>query len=164
MRTSEAAIACLLCLAWNAAPGAAPSPLPLSLQDPRSGAEVRLEPGARALHLVFFATWCPPCLDELDRLSQLEARWSGRGYRLVLIAVPTRQSPARLAKFIDEREPPGQVLFDADGRAQAALRAEQLPVHIVLDAAGVELLRSGGLDASFEDALARLLQKGTTSS
>jgi len=36
---------------------------PLVLVDPRSGAAVRLEPGAPALHLVFFATWCPQCLD-----------------------------------------------------------------------------------------------------
>jgi thiol-disulfide isomerase/thioredoxin len=155
------AIASVACFVLGGPSSSAPAPLPLTLQDPRTGAEVKLEPGPGVVHLAFFATWCPPCLAELDRLSQLEARFGADGYRLVLIAVQTRQSPARLAKFVEEREPPGRVLFDAAGRAQAALRAEQLPAHVVLDAAGVEQLRSDGLDTSFEEALGRLLAKGT---
>ena len=32
---------------------------------------VVLEAGPPALHVVFFATWCPVCVDELDRLARL---------------------------------------------------------------------------------------------
>ena len=41
-----------------------------TLTDPTTGKPVAVEPGARALHLVFFATWCPTCVDELARLGE----------------------------------------------------------------------------------------------
>ena len=47
---------------------------------------------AEVLHLVFFATWCPPCVQELERLADLEERWGNRGYRLVLVAVRNRHT------------------------------------------------------------------------
>ena len=63
-----------LILLLAAAGGASAAGLPVALQDPNSGYEVELKAGAPALHLVFFATWCPPCVKELGRLAELEAR------------------------------------------------------------------------------------------
>ena len=41
--------------------------LPVELIDPRLDRAVELQAGDAALHVVFFATWCPPCVDELER-------------------------------------------------------------------------------------------------
>jgi thiol-disulfide isomerase/thioredoxin len=114
----------------------------LRFTDPISGADVGLEPGPRALHLVFLATWCPPCVDELESLADLVARWDDTGYELVLIAVPSRQSSERLQRWLRERELPGRLLFDADGRAQRAFGVVDVPTHVVLDADGAEILRA----------------------
>jgi peroxiredoxin len=109
---------------------------------------------------VFFATWCPPCKEELSRLTELEARFGDRGYRLLIIAVSTRQSAERLAGFAAEHRLPGELLFDAGGDAERAWGVERLPTHIVLDASGREALRSGGLDATVSAAVERLLREG----
>jgi thiol-disulfide isomerase/thioredoxin len=111
------------------------------------------------LHLVFFATWCPTCVDELVRLGELEARWGGQGYRLVIVAVRARQSADRLADFVNEQHPPGRVLFDAKGEAESVWKAERLPTHVVIDASGREVARASGLDGEVERALAELLAK-----
>jgi thiol-disulfide isomerase/thioredoxin len=130
-----------------------------TLEDPATGAPVDVKPGAQALHLVFFATWCPDCIDELTQLGGLEARWGEQGYRLVIVAVRTRQAADRLADFIKEKRPPGRLLFDVSGEAERAWNATQLPTHVVLDASGREVARSNRLDGKVEAAIAELLDK-----
>ena len=128
-----------------------------TLEDPAAGKPVVVAPGARALHLVFFATWCPDCIEELTQLGGLEARWGEQGYRLVIVAVRTRQTAERLANFIKEERPPGRLLFDVNGEAERAWNARQLPTHVVLDASGREVARSNRLDGKVETAIAELL-------
>jgi len=128
----------------------------LDLQVPASGERVRLTPGDGTLHLVFFATWCPSCVDELESLADFEARWEERGYRLVLVAVETRHTRQRLARFAEDRELPGRLLFDDTGQAAGLLKAEQLPMHIVFAADGQELARAddlAGIRQAVEDRL-----------
>ncbi len=152
-------LAAWLGLALTAGGGSARAgALPLSLEDPASGGPVALEAGAVALHLVFFATWCPPCRAELAELAELETRWDQDGYRLVLIAVRSRHSAPRLVEFATNERPPGRVLFDADGRAQRALGAEHLPTHVVFDRQGNEVVRSGALGGGIEAEVERLVR------
>lgn len=142
-------------------PAAAQSgPLPVTLIDPSSGDDVILEAGPRALHVVFFATWCPPCLEEMRPLADLQARWEERGYRLVLIAVRTRHTRERLAQFKVRSEPPGRLLFDSVGGASRAFQASDLPTHVLIDASGAEVTRSPSLDAAFVERLERLIREG----
>lgn len=148
----RALIAATLVLTWLGAP------IPAArLEDPRTGKVEKLAPGAEALHLVFFATWCPDCVEELDELRDLEARWADRGYELVIVAVRNRQTSDRLAEFVGEKAPPGRLLFDVKGEAAAEWKADKLPTHVVLDAGGAEAARSNELDGSIEEALRSLL-------
>jgi hypothetical protein len=135
--------------------------LPLTLVDPVGGARVEVQAGGEALHVVAFATWCPDCVGELERLAELEARFSGRGYRLVVIGVQTRQTAERLARFVGEKKPPGRWLFDAEGLAERALAADALPLHVLFDSTGSEVARSRTLDAAFEAVIEeRLARRG----
>ena len=127
------------------------------LEDPRTGQTVVVEPGAPALHVVFFATWCSTCVEELPRLADLEARWSGQGYQLVLVAVRTRHDVERLKEFANEERPPGRLLFDADGQAEGSWKVSRLPTHVVFDARGREVARSSWLNDEIQTAIADLL-------
>ena len=93
----------------------------------------------------------------LEALAQLEERWKERGYRLVLVAVRTRQSRARLASFVRSKQPPGELLFDISGDAEKALLGEKVPTHVLLDAAGNEILRTEALDTRMRKAIERHL-------
>ncbi len=145
-------------LAWVASDVATPAAqLPFALVDPATGDRVTVERGGQVLHVVFFATWCPPCRDELDGLTELRERFGEQGYRLVLIAVQNRHTAERLAQFVQEQRPPGRLLFDADGKVQREWAAVHLPTHLVLDGAGREIMRAGGLDAEVTAAVERLV-------
>jgi peroxiredoxin len=128
-----------------------------TLVRPSDGARVELVAGAPALHVVFLAIWCPPCLEELEPLTDLELRFDERGYRLVLVPVQSRHSVERLNEFRADYPRPGELLFDLNGEAQAAMGADRLPTHLVFDAAGNLVHRSGAVDDGVREAVEALL-------
>ena len=148
-------------LAVGAASGAkSPDPaLPSTLIDPVDERAVELHPGAPVLHLVFFATWCPPCRDELPRLNEIVTRWGDRGYRLVVVAVPTRQSTRRVREFFDGAPFEGEYLFDAEGAAQKRFRADRLPLHVLMDDGGRIALRAPSLNEEVETTIERVMRE-----
>ena len=147
MRIAALLVAAVLLTAAAAAQAPAPAtvPFPLRLQDPMKGVPLEVAGGARLTHLVFFATWCPPCLAEMPRLQELEATWGRQGYRLVLVAVQTRQTAERLQAFVTNEEPPGKIGLDADGAVQKAAGVEDLPAHVLLGPDGTVHFRAGAL-------------------
>ena len=65
-----------------------------------SGGEVRLRDLRGRVGLVnFWATWCPPCVDESPSLQQFAERMRNRGVEVIGISVD--KDPAALQKFID---------------------------------------------------------------
>jgi len=149
------AAAILVTAAWS-------SPLqsaePVKLMDPISGEMVPLPAGEQMTHLCFFATWCRTCMDELPQLIDLEARWKIDGYSLVLIAVPTRQTPERLLAFIRDHQPPGQVLLDAGGELVRRLGVEDLPLHVLLDGKGKVVHETPVLDREVASVIEKLVR------
>jgi thiol-disulfide isomerase/thioredoxin len=124
------------------------------LQEVKTGKVVTLAPGPAVLHVVFFATWCPACVDELPKLAELRSRWGDERYRLVLVAVQNRQSLPKLSSFATSQGSlPGELLYDFEGQAERAFKAGDLPMHVVLDAEGHELARAGALDRSVGAAI-----------
>lgn len=81
------------------------------LQEPKelslvnlSGAPVHLSDYKGKLILLnFWASWCPPCVEELPSLLAL-ADWAGRSLGVVTIAVSADKDPATVQKFIKEKK------------------------------------------------------------
>jgi thiol-disulfide isomerase/thioredoxin len=151
-------LAWVLLLGASAGAWGADAPLPLTLEEVRTGRQVQLAPGAAALHVVFFATWCPPCLSELERLTELEQHWGNDGYRLVLIAVRHRNTRERLLRLSEQSSPPGTLYLDASGDAQRSFAVDGLPAHVLVDAAGRVVGRWDSLTVELEKAVERLLE------
>ena len=64
------------------------------------------------LVLDFWATWCPPCIEELPHVKQLYEQHHAEGFEVVGISLD--DSGTGLARFLDEQEIPWITLFDAD--------------------------------------------------
>jgi peroxiredoxin len=132
---------------------------PVSVTDPKTGERVALDPALGPMHVVFLATWCQPCLAEIPKLVDLEDRWKADGYRLLLVAVATRQTAARLQEFQAKDPLPGRLLFDADGSAATAFGAANIPAHLLIDRKGNIVARSGTMDGPFKSAVERLVRQ-----
>ena len=55
----------------------------------------------KVLLLTFFATWCPPCAEEVPNLVKLQNELADAGFSVVGFSVD-QQSPAIVAKFVEK--------------------------------------------------------------
>ena len=56
--------------------------------------------GKDAVLLVFFATWCPPCREEVPELKHIEEQYASKGLRLIAVSVDA--SLKVLPRFIEK--------------------------------------------------------------
>lgn len=112
--------------------------------------------------LNFWATWCPPCREELPAMRELADRLKGRPFRMV--AVSQDEGWSALQGFFGPRgAPPGvTVALDPGGRLARLYGTEKLPETYVVGRKGAVLARwvnaqpwaSAELVTWFERALA----------
>lgn len=129
-------------------------PWPLIFPRPEGG-ELRMAAlWGRPLVLNFWATWCPPCIEELPELERFHRVWSPRGWQVAGLAV---DAPTPVREFLTRRPlsfPIG--LAGLDGSALSrALGNERgaLPFTAVYDGAGRIVQRKLG-QTSFDELAA----------
>ena len=108
----------------------------------------------------FWATWCPPCREEMPALGRLAARWQTRGLAVQTIAVA--DNARAVEDFLWEALPEGQtlpVLHDRDQVIGRAWGARVLPTTVVLDRKHRIVLRGTGAIDWDAPAIDRQLNK-----
>jgi len=109
-------------------------PAPLSDLD---GEVVRLaDRRGDPVWLSFFATWCPPCQEEVPVLREAHERYAPRGLQLVAVSVQETTADDVRA-YAETYELPYTIGFDATSAVFRAYGGFGLPTHLFLDADGV---------------------------
>ncbi len=93
-----------------------------------SSADLRGKPTV----LIFWATWCGVCRDEMPDLERFAAEARGRYHVLAV----SRESQAVLERWARSRGGALPIVRDASGHASAAYRVESLPTHVIIDRDG----------------------------
>lgn len=88
----------------------------------------------RGVLLVFWATWCEPCLAEMPLLIELHRRYGGKHFALVSV---TDDDPEKVRQFLQKSPLPFPVLSDADGAIRARYGADALPYAVFVGPDGV---------------------------
>ena len=114
----------------------------------------------KALVVNFWATWCPPCREEMPAFSRLQARYATSGVQFVGIALDTPENVAAFRKQVQVSYP--LLLAESEGMEltqQLGNSHLALPYSVVLGPdEKVRLLRLGKLP---EQELEELLRKIT---
>ena len=114
---------------------ASPEPAPkLALRDlqgePRRLDEFR----GRVILLNFWATWCPPCVEEIPSLNRLAERYTGDAF--AVISVDYRETQEAIAKFTSRVPVHFPILLDLNGRSSLDWKVFSFPSSFLLDRQG----------------------------
>jgi len=85
--------------------------------------------------LNFWATWCPPCLEEMPSMDLLYQRLRDRGFVVIAISSDKEGAPV-VGSFVDKLGTSFPILLDPDGQVSRAYGAKNLPVSFLLDRDG----------------------------
>jgi len=101
------------------------------------GKEVTLsELRGKVVLVNFWATWCPPCRQEMPSMEKLYQHLKGRDFEMLAINVE-ENGPATVEKFLEEKSHGFPILFDTDAQAQRRYDVSKYPETFVVDRNGV---------------------------
>jgi thiol-disulfide isomerase/thioredoxin len=124
---------------------ASPEPAPaLALRD-LDGELRRLADFRGQVTLVnFWATWCPPCVEEIPSLNRLAERFAETEFSV--LSVDYRESLEAIAKFTERVPVDFPILLDRDGRSSLDWKVFSFPSSFLID-------RKGQIRYSFNRAI-----------
>lgn len=111
----------------------------------------------RVVVINFWATWCPPCIEELPSMQKLWDQAHAGG--LDILAVNLGEPPDRIRAFLQSFEPKltFPILLDRDGEAFEAWGVRGLPKTFVVNKRGQIIYEAeGGRDMNSEHIRERL--------
>jgi cytochrome c biogenesis protein CcmG, thiol:disulfide interchange protein DsbE len=127
-----------------------------------SGEPLRLsELRGRVVIVNFWASWCPPCLNETPRLVRWYEQHQSDGLAVLGVDTLYQDSREAVETFAREQQISYPVLLDDVGEISRQWQARQLPRSYVIDREGVvRFVRIGELtERDFEQQVLPLLQQ-----
>jgi thiol-disulfide isomerase/thioredoxin len=143
-------------------PGAAvAAPLPQVTVSTLAGERIDLaDLRGRPVLINFWATWCPPCAEEMPALERVERKWAARG--AAVLAINFEEDRQAIERYLEESGLSLPVYTDSAGEVAKMLDITYLPTTLFVDAAGVVRSRVEGplTQGQMEAGLRALRQAG----
>ncbi len=89
----------------------------------------------RVVVLNYWATWCPPCIEEMPSLEKLHRALSDKGLAIVAVSVDERFSD--IEAFVERWSLTFTVLHDEGMRVSRAYQTFKYPETYIIDRAGI---------------------------
>ncbi len=124
----------------------------------RGGGEVDLSSLRGKIVLVnFWATWCPPCREEMPSLSRLAQSFDPQSFEVVTVSVDDGWEP--IEKFLAVPRTPYRVALDEGGKVSRTYGTTKFPESYLVDRDGKLRLKFVGPRNWTDPNIATLLQE-----
>ena len=101
----------------------------------------------KVVFLNFWATWCPPCRDEMPSMEALYQQFHERG--LEIIACDIMERPDTVEKFMKSNKLTFPAVLDTSGKVSSQYGVQGVPATFIIDRDGKIILSLvGGIDWS----------------
>ncbi|MGH9869262.1 MAG: TlpA family protein disulfide reductase [Candidatus Polarisedimenticolia bacterium] len=127
-------------------------------------ARLRTPQEGRAALVVFWGTWCAPCIREIPELKELQRFYGKRG--LEVIGVGLKSGEETLSGLANAAEAHGityPIYFDARGEAARVFGVTALPAAALIDGAGVVRWMGPSLPKDINERIQAALRPGEDS-
>jgi len=101
----------------------------------------------------FWATWCKPCLKELDEIEKLYRTYKDSGFVVIAVNEDGVRTRHQLQAFIKNRGYTFNILWDKGGVLKKQAAVAELPTSFILDKNGKIVYRHTGYKAGDEKEL-----------
>jgi len=114
----------------------------------------------------FFATWCKPCLRELEAIKEVYEDWQEEtGVKLYAVSIDDAQNSLKVGPSVRVKGWPFEILLDANSDFKRALGINLIPAVFVVDGNGkIASSRTGytnGAEKHLIEEVRKLLKKQT---
>ena len=87
--------------------------------------------------LCFWATWCKPCVKELNTYNEMYPDWAEEtGVKIILVSIDNARSMSRVAPFVSGKAWDFDVYIDSNSDLKRAMNVINVPHTFLLDAEG----------------------------
>jgi len=112
----------------------------------------------RVVHVVFWATWCMPCLEEMPDLKQAYNRYHQRGFDILGVVVPMSQTPEGVRAFVERQEVRYPILWDDGMALMTRYNVDSIPRNFVIDREGIIRYAGVALPERYEELIEHSLK------
>ena len=85
----------------------------------------------------FFATWCKPCLIELNAIADEYEDWQEEAdFKMIAISVDDSKSNAKLKSLVNGNDWPFEVYSDSNSELKRALNIGSIPYSLIVNKKG----------------------------
>ncbi|GGW72585.1 hypothetical protein GCM10008085_26140 [Winogradskyella epiphytica] len=107
----------------------------------------------------FWATWCVPCINELDAISEVYEEWQDEtNVEIIAISTDDSRTKKRVTPLVNGKGWEYQILFDDNQELKRALNITVMPYVIVVKN-GKIIHQHTGYTPGSEDALYEVIKK-----
>lgn len=107
----------------------------------------------------FWATWCAPCINELDELNEVVDDWKKQiNLEVIAVATDDARTQKRVKPLVNGKGWNYQVLLDTNQELKRALTIVNIPYTIVVKNGQILHIQNGYVPGSEADLLAKLKQ------
>ena len=108
----------------------------------------------------FWATWCKPCILELDNISDQYPRWQKEtGVKIIAISIDDARNAAKVAPFVKGRDWTYEVYIDENSDFKRALNVGNIPHTFLLNKQGEIIWQHNSYASGDEDELYEMIKK-----
>lgn len=92
--------------------------------------------GKGPILIAFWATWCKPCIEELQHFQKIYNEFEKDGLQILAISTDSEKSVAKVKPFIKTKKYSFPVLLDTNSEVARDYYATAMPFTVILDKSG----------------------------
>jgi thiol-disulfide isomerase/thioredoxin len=108
----------------------------------------------------FWATWCKPCVAELDAINENYKEWQEEtGVKVFAVSIDDSRSMSRVAPYVAGKGWDYTILLDPNGDFKRAMNVNSVPHTFLFDGSGKLVAQHNNYSAGDEDNLFEEIKK-----
>ena len=93
-----------------------------------------IDNGTSPIVISFWATWCKPCIKELNNIAEIYDDWQEEtGVKIIAVSIDDTRSMSKVAPFVNSSDWQYEVYLDPNGNLKRAMGVSTVPHTFLLN-------------------------------